>query len=458
MTRIAQPVVIATAGVLLGGLLIGFGAQSGPGDIQLQAAGLGIAGLTLFATRAVPDIVTALAVFLTALAIGANAETTVFLGFTSSGFWLLFSGIILGAAVSATGLASRFSAYLSGWSGNTYGQSVATLSLAGLALGVLIPSTMPRIIVMMPIALALAERQGYSPKSREAMGLAAAAAASTLLPTYAILTANLPTIVQVGAMERLYGLSSSYSEYLLAQLPVNALRFLLIVGLLRRISSATTAPTTSPVTLSKPDKAERLLLTVLLVAIILWFTDFMHGISPAWIAMAAAGIVIWPRLGMLGSMAMRERIDLSPAIFFAALVTLSAVARDAGLDIQLADYLITHVPFSPDGGLASVYAVFFFAVIISHLTTAPAAPAILVPFALPLAEVTGLSMEVVSMIQIIGIATPLLPYQAPPLIVAMSLSNIPSALLTRLCLFMALAVTAIGVPLTYLWWQLMGII
>jgi hypothetical protein len=97
-------------------------------------------------------------------------------------------------------------------------------------------------------------------------------------------------------------------------------------------------------------------------------------------------------------------------------------------------------------------------VILSHLTTAPAAPAVLVPFAEPLSQATGLSLEVISMTQIIGIATPLIPYQAPPLIVAMSLSKVPNAVFFRLCLWVALAVTVLGIPLTYFWWQLIGFV
>ena len=60
------------------------------------------------------------------------------------------------------------------------------------------------------------------------------------------------------------------------------------------------------------------------------------------------------------------------------------------------------------------------------------------------------------MTQIIGISTPVIPYQAPPLIVAMSLSKVPNAVFLRLCLWLALAITVVGIPVTYFWWQLIG--
>ena len=58
--------------------------------------------------------------------------------------------------------------------------------------------------------------------------------------------------------------------------------------------------------------------------------------------------------------------------------------------------------------------------------------------------------------QMIGIATPLIPYQAPPLIVAMSISHVPNAVFLRICLWLAAVVTVLGVPLTYFWWRIIG--
>ena len=187
-------------------------------------------------------------------------------------------------------------------------------------------------------------------------------------------------------------------------------------------------------------------------------TDFIHGISPAWVALGAAAIVIWPRFGMLSPMAMREQIDITPAIFFSSIVTVVAVARHAGLDQVLAESIFTTLPLDSGGGLSSVYGVFGVSLVLSHFTTAPAAPAVLVPFAEPLAQTTGLSLDAVSMTQILGISTPAIPYQAPPLIVAMSISKVPNAVFLRLCLWLALAVSLVGVPLTFLWWQLIGFV
>lgn len=448
---------VAGVGVAAGLALSLYGVALGEAGDLWKAAGIGCAALTLFATRAVPEIVTAFAIFLAALALAVIPRETIFSGFLSGGFWLLVSGIILGAAITATGLAARVSERLIGLTGPSYPRAIFIIAAAGMALGVLIPSTMPRIVVMIPIAAALAARLGLASDGKGAIGLIATAATATLLPTYAILTANLPTIVQVGAMDELYGVHSTYSGYLLKQLPVNLLRFGLLVLLMMSftrepVTSADAAATSEPSGLE-----QRRLLFVLGAAILMWMTDFLHGIPPAWIALTAATIVIWPRFGMLKPTAMKEQIDLTPPIFFASIVTVVATARGAGLDTILADFIVNNLPLG-DGGLSSIYGIYGFSLILSHLTTAPAAPAVLVPFAEPLAQATGLSLEAVSMTQILGISTPAIPYQAPPLIVAMSISKVPNAVFLRLCAWLALAITAVGVPLTYLWWQAIGFV
>ena len=449
---------IAILGVAIGAALALYGVSVADGDVW-KAAGISVAALTLFATRAVPEIVTAFAIFLSALALGVVTRDGVFSGFMSSGFWLLVSGIILGAAITSTGLAVRISERLIDLTGPSYPRAIFVIAAAGMALGVLIPSTMPRIIVMIPIAAALAERLGLSADGRGAIGLIATAATATLLPTYTILTANLPTIVQVGTMDQLYGVQSTYSGYFLLQIPVNLLRFgMLVFLMIHFIRDPIQASSHSKKTAGAVSPEQRRLLVILGVAIFMWMTDFVHGIPPAWIALTAATIVIWPRFGMMKPTAMREQIDLTPAIFFASIITVVTVARSAGIDQLLAREIVGALPLSSDGGLSSIYTVYGFSMVLSHLTTAPAAPAVLVPFAASLSETTGLSLEAISMVQILGISTPFIPYQAPPLIVAMSISKVPNSVFLRLCFWLGIVVTIIGVPGTYLWWHAIGFV
>ena len=44
------------------------------------------------------------------------------------------------------------------------------------------------------------------------------------------------------------------------------------------------------------------------------------------------------------------------------------------------------------------------------------------------------------------------------MIVAMSLATIPVSALLRVCLWLAVAVAIVGLPMTYLWWSWLGML
>lgn len=432
--------------------------SAGENPLPYRVAAVSLMTITLFATRVIPETAISLFTFLAFLALAAAPTGVIFSGFATSGFWLMFSGLLIGTAISATGLGRQVALRIFRHTGASYSKAVISLALCGVMLGLLIPSTLPRIIVLMPISLSLAQAMGYEPGSRGHIGLTSIAATSTLLPTFVILTANLPTIVHFGALETLFGLEPAYAHYFVMQFPVNLVRLLVLLAILVPYARDMVLPEhsmDSPEPLTGPQQK---LLFLLAVAIAFWATDFLHGISPAWIALALAAILMLPSLGFLERTVMKDSVDMSPAFFLAGVFCVSAVVRYVGLDAQLANALIPQLGLSEAGSLKSLYSVSGLAFIMSQFTTAPAAPLVLAPLAQPLAIESGLSLETIAMAQIIGISTPLLPYQAPPLILAMAMAQIPMRILIQLCLTLTLAVAVIGLPLTYFWWQFLGVL
>lgn len=419
-----------------------------------------IGGLAIFsfATRVLPDMVTALLSFLAFLAIDIAPPEVIFSGFSSGGIWLMISGLIIGTAITQTGLGQQVATRIFAHTGTSYVRAILILAVSGLVLGLLVPSTIPRVIVLMPVALSLATAMGFATGSRGQIGLAITAATSTLLPTYAILTANLPTIVHYGALETIYGIKPSYGLYFLTQLPTNLVRFALILAFLLPFARNTPQDDLQidHDAVEPMSTKQKHLLALLGLAIAFWVTDSVHGISPAWIAMAAAAVIIWPSAGFLKKDAMKTGIDLTPVFFLAGIFAVSAVAHHVGLDTVIANALVPQLGLAEGSILQNLYAISGFSVIIGHLATAPAAPVVLAPLAGAIADAAHMDILPVAMAQIIGISTPILPYQAPPLLVAMALAHIPVATLTRICLGLAIGVFVLGIPLTYFWWQLIG--
>ncbi|MFZ3581774.1 anion permease [Loktanella sp. DJP18] len=233
-TRIVIPqlttarVIVWTAAALLAGVML----TTGPDDVLVRVGAISALSVALFATRLLPEAVTALGTFLAFIAIAAAPNEVIFSGFASSGFWLLFAGLIIGTAITATGLGMQLAVRIFQHTGDSYPRAALLLAFCGLGLGLLVPSTLPRMIVLMPIALSLAQTMGYAIRSRGHVGLTVTAATATLLPTYAFLTANLPTIIQFGATETLYGIRPSYAQYFVEQAPLNLVRLAALLALM----------------------------------------------------------------------------------------------------------------------------------------------------------------------------------------------------------------------------------
>lgn len=425
-------------------------------DVLMRTSAISGLAIALFATRLLPEVVTALGCFLAFLMVDAAPNAVIFSGFTSGGFWLLFAGLIVGTAISVTGLGRQFALRIFQKTGDSYIKAALLLALSGLGLGLLVPATMPRIIILMPVALSLSNTMGYEIGSRGHVGLTVTGAIATLLPTYAILTANLPTIIHFGAFETLYDIKPSYARYFIEQAPANAVRFIVLLVLMLPFASAR-SDTKSVLDAPMPfTYTQRKLLILLGSAILFWALDTFHGISPAWVALLLATVLLIPGFGILDSNVMKTKIDISPAFFIAAVFAISAVAQHTGLGTVVADRLIPVLRLGDGSDLRDLYSVFGLSTVLSHLTTSPAAPAILAPLAGAIAAETGWSIETIAMAQVLGISTPLLPYQAPPLIIAMALAKIPMIALLRVCLLLAMAVAVIGVPITYFWWSYLG--
>ncbi len=458
LKSLSLPKLIALAGIGFASFLFIMSLTSEANSIELKTWALVVFAISLFATHILPEHVTALLIFLLAIIGGVAPASVVFSGFEVGALWLLFSGIIIGSAAQEAGLGVYIARRILGAWQMTYLRAIVLLvAIAGL-LGLIVPATIPRIILLMPIALGMAEAMGLKEGGKGYTGLALAAGVGTFLPTFSILTANLPAVVHVGAIETVYGIKISYGEYLYYQLPITGLfRALVLIGLLmvffrepaREIAGSEEQQMT-------PKQAK--LLAVLLGAILFWVTDIVHGIHPAWVAMTAAIIILWPTTKLISPTAFKDRIDFSPVLYIAGLLSIGAIMARNGLDKELGDFILQHVAFSAESTFLNLYLVTLLSLIVCLITTAPAAPILLVPIAGEIGQVSGLPLLAVLMSELVGFSTMIMPYQGPPMIVLLSLSVIKIFDLTKICMLLAGAMLIFGIPLAFFWWRAIGLL
>lgn len=416
--------------------------------------------IALLATQSLPEHITALIIFLGAILLYIAPPEVVFSGFATGGLWLVFSGIIIGISIQETRLGSFIARRLLQVTNLTYMRAVSVLTIVSFVLGFLMPATIPRLIILIPIGAGLAEAMNLQSGGKGYTGFMLAVILGTFSATPSIMTANLPTIVHIGAMEAVYGQSISFTQFLFYHAPVvSFVRILSIIVVVRlmfyeRVSGIETSVDidNEPIT-----RDQRKLLILLLITLVFWSTDFIHHIKPAWVGLALAIILLLPSTNLLSKDAFTKKANFAPLFFIAGVLAIGAIIKHTGLDGAIGAYLFSKFQFNQGYDFQNYYIIIVLSVLGCLLTTAPALPALTVPLAQQISEQTGFGLMTVLMIQVFGLTGTIFPYQAPPLAFSLGICKISVSNLTKGLTAMLLSTLVIIAPLNYIWWKMIGL-
>ncbi|MEW5561590.1 SLC13 family permease [Enterobacter asburiae] len=418
-----------------------------------------IVGVTivLWATSLLPEFITALLFFTVAMAAKIAPPDVIFGGFASSAFWLVFSGFVLGIAIRKTGLADRAARALSAKLTDSWFHMVASVVLLSYALAFVMPSNMGRIALLMPIVAAMASRAGIAEGSRAWYGLALAVGFGTFQLSATILPANVPNLVMSGAAEGAYGIHLNYLPYLLLHTPVLGwLKGALLVALICWLFPGKPHPPGDVTPPAPMSAAEKRLSWLLAVVLGLWVSESWHGIGPAWTGLAAACVTLLPRVGFISGEEFAAGVNIRTCIYVAGILGLAITVTQTGIGGAVGKALLQVMPLDAQRPFTSFLALTGITTALNFIMTANGVPALYTTFAQSFADATGFPLLSVIMIQVLGYSTPLLPYQASPIVVAMALGKVPARAGMLLCLTLAVASYLLLVPLDYAWYQVLG--
>lgn len=418
-----------------------------------------IVTLGLWATALVPGHFASLLFFAAVLIAGLQPAPLVFSGFASAAVWLIVSGFVIGAAVSTTGLNDRLAGVIAPLLTRSYPRLVGGLMLAAMLLGFLMPSSVGRAVVMVPIGMALADHSGFAKGSNGRIGIATILAIGCNMPSFAILPSNIPNMVLAGSAETILGIHLTYTDYLLLHYPV--------LGILKAAVTVALVLYLFPAKVGAPlgkDEAKTVVakagqgrvIGVLLLTLAFWTTDSLHGINSAWIGLGAAVLLLSPRFGVVTPPAFKQAADFGLLLFVAGALAVGAVVNASGLGGKLGAFLTSVLPLSPGHDAMNFFSLTFLSFITGLFTTVPSVPAVLTPMTGDLSALTGYGAVTVLMTQVVGFSTVLFPYQVSPLVVAMQLSGERLDHLAKVTVPLALITLVALVPIDFLWWKALG--
>ena len=451
--RTAVSVLVVAAGIAIWFLPDPAGGPEG----VWRACAVVVVAIGLWATAVLPEYFTALIFLLLAVTVGGIAPDLAFSGFHATAAWLIFGGLLIGHAVEVTGLGARVAAVIIPRIGTGYLPILAGTVASAAAMGFLVPSNSGRVAILVPIVAALAGRLGFGPGSNGRSALVLAAAGGTLYAGFGILPAAVPNLIMLGAAESIYGIGVRYAEYGFMHFPVLGLVTLVALPLILRALFPDRPRAVQEEAAPEPwTRGQATLAALLALALVLWMTDFAHGISPGWVALGAGLLCLMPRIGVDEPAALVTRINFGPWFFIAAVVAIGAIVSKSGLGAIVAERLFSTVTFVAGADLLNLAIVSAIGMVMGLLAGVPGQPAIMTPLAAEIAAATGWPLATAVQAQLLSWSMAVFPYQLPPLLLAIHLAGIPTAALVRVMAAMTATAWIAILPLTWAWWSLLG--
>lgn len=449
---------IASCVLIVVALVIFFApAPAGFSALAMKGLGLVVFAIGMWAMQVLPEHLTGLLFLLLVVITQTASPSVAFSGFTSGTLWLVLGGLFIAEAVRATALGERFALALLGRFTDSYVRLVTATVAVSTLLCFVMPATMGRVLLLIPILSALAKRIGFEPGSPGYVGLILAAILSTFQIGTTILPANAPNLMLAGAAESIYDIHLAYGEYLWAQFPVlGLLKMPLIVFVTCWLFPARIRPNAVERAVVPLSSEEWRLTVILLGAFVLWATDVSHGIRPGWIALAAGLLVILPKVGVIPMSSFNDNIRYGPYFYIGALLGMGAVITHTGAGAALGAVVFPMLGLEQGADFRNFMVLTLLSSVACLVTTNPVQPGLLAPLATQIAQATGWSLESSLMTAALGFSNTLLPYAVPPLVVGMQLAGIGLRDAARYTVTLATASLVILVPLDFLWWRAIG--
>jgi sodium-dependent dicarboxylate transporter 2/3/5 len=397
-------------------------------------------------------------------ALGIVKFDVAFSGFADDTPWFLMGAILFGTMAAKSGLARRLAYLVTIRVGTSYSRLLLALILSDFLLTFLVPSGMARVTIMAAVAIGLIEEFGLGVGSNVGRGV-------FLIITYTAsvfdktIIAGAASITGRGIMESIGHADVLWSRWLLAYLPSDIVTILVAWRLTLWLYPPENASLPGGIAFLKEElrKAgpwstmEKKALALMLGAIALWSTDFLHHISASMIGLGIGLLSVVPFTGILRIEDLK-RVNFLQLFFVAAAVSMGKVlSATKGLDV------LTNVVFAwmqPLLGhkFLSILALYwsgfvyhiFLASEISMLGTS-------MPLLMNYASAHGLSTLELGMIWVFASGGKIFVYQSGVLIIGYAYGYFRSKDILRLGLIMSAVDSLLLLLVVPFYWPLIGI-
>ncbi|WP_435181120.1 SLC13 family permease [Halorussus sp. AFM4] len=419
--------------------------------------------------------------------IGAAVSTDLALvGFRSPATWLVVLGILIGEATDRSGLGAaverRVLAALPGEAATdarvAYRYMLAAFSAAALGLIVVVPSSLVRVLILGPILISAGERFA---DRRPRVGLFLGPLFVTYYAGTGVLTGSLANIIITGLVEANAGVAIGWVEWAVWLGPVMGAGRAAVIAAIAYVlyrprdadaiepsrtrvtgdavatdgATDTTdgatdatdgAPSgTDPAAPEIDRSAVRRMLAFLLVGVVIWATDVIHGLHPLYGALVVVLLAFAPGVGVVDADALADA-DFSIVFFLGAIFAIAEGLQRTGFTDAAARQILSYLP--PDASLAVVLAfVVVASMSLTFLMEGLAVASVLTPVFVSFAAGAGAPLVPVAMTEAVALNTYFFPYQSAVLVAILGLDVVEPLELVKMAAVCSLATLLVLLPI-----------
>jgi len=396
--------------------------------------------------------------------LGIARFETAFSGFADTSAWFLFGAVCFGLMAAKSGLARRLAFVVMAAVGHSYPRLLLGLIISNFLLTAIVPSGIARVVIMAAIAMGLVEAFGAGKRSNIGRGMFVILVYQATIFDKMVI-AGAASITARGAIERFGEISVLWSQWALAYLPCDIIVMIVAWRLALWLYPPETASLPGGAEYLRRESAamgplsaaEARAGALMVLAIGLWVTDFLHHIPPPMIGLGVGLLAVMPGIGVLDSEDVRK-INYLPIFFVAAAVSLSNVlAQTKALDVLTTILFNGIQPFIGTSWVST--AVLYWAAFVYHIVIGNeiAMLATSLPPLMTYAKQHAIDPLALGMIWTFGAGPKIFMYESAVLVVGYSYGYFDSRDLLKVGAILSVVTALILMFLVPLYWPLIGI-
>jgi sodium-dependent dicarboxylate transporter 2/3/5 len=281
---------------------------------------------------------------------GTSAGLTLaFSGFANTALVLVASALFLATAMAATGLDKRIALNILARVGvETRNVMVGTI-LVGFVIAFLVPSTTARVACLVPITLGIIAAFGVDKKGAFASMLMITTVQTASIWNVGIKTAAAQNMVAIGFIEKAFGRTITWLEWLVAAAPFGILMSIALYFVMTRMMPPEVAQVTggreairkSLADLGAMKTAEKKLLAISLTLLAFWATEGMlHKLDTSTTTIAAVALMFLPGIGIMTWKEAQPKIPWGTVVLFGIGISLGTALLQTKGAVWLADIVV----------------------------------------------------------------------------------------------------------------------